>query len=63
MPGAGGRARPPQCLSGLTWDEATLDSYLENPKAFLKGNRMAFPGLKKPDDRENVIAYIKENGK
>ena len=49
--------------SGLTWDEATLDSYLENPKAFLKGNRMAFPGLKKPDDRENVIAYIKENGK
>jgi len=49
--------------SGLTWDEATLDAYLENPRKFLKGNRMAFPGLKKTEDRENVIAYIKENGK
>ena len=49
--------------SGLTWDEATLDAYLENPRKFLKGNRMAFPGLKKPEDRENVIAYIRENAK
>lgn len=49
--------------SGLTWDEATLDAYLENPRQFLKGGRMAFPGLKKPEDRANVIAYIRENGK
>ncbi|MEX2616617.1 MAG: cytochrome c family protein [Alphaproteobacteria bacterium] len=49
--------------SGLTWDEATLDSYLENPRQFIKGNRMAFPGLKKPEDRANVIAYMKGYGR
>ena len=47
--------------SGLTWDEATLDKYLEDPKGFVPGNKMAFPGLKKEDDREDVIAYIKAN--
>lgn len=49
--------------SGLTWDDTTLDGYLANPRKFLKGNRMSFPGLKKQADRENVIAYIKENAK
>ncbi len=44
--------------SGLTWDEATLDQYLADPKGFVPGNKMAFVGLKKEDDRENVIAYI-----
>ena len=46
--------------SGLTWDEATLDQYLENPKAKVPGNKMAFPGLPKKEDRENVIAYLKQ---
>ena len=46
--------------SNLTWDEATLDKYLTNPKAEVAGNKMAFPGLPKPDDRANVIAYLKE---
>jgi cytochrome c len=45
--------------SGLTWDEATLDEYLENPRKMLKGNKMAFPGLRKEEDRANVIAYLK----
>lgn len=49
--------------SGLVWDEATLDQYLENPKGFVKGNKMAFAGLKKPEDRANVIAYIAEASK
>ncbi len=47
--------------SGLTWDEATLDQYLENPKAKVPGNKMAFPGLPKKEDRENVIAYLKQH--
>jgi cytochrome c len=46
--------------SGLTWDEATLDTYLTNPKKEVAGNKMAFPGLPKPEDRANVIAYLKE---
>jgi cytochrome c len=41
-----------------TWDEATLDAYLENPKAMVPGTKMIFPGLPKPEDRANVIAYL-----
>lgn len=44
--------------SGLTWDEATLSEYLENPKKKVKGNKMIFRGLRKEADRQNVIAYL-----
>jgi cytochrome c len=46
--------------SGIVWDEATLDGFLEKPKAYLKGTRMAFAGLKKEEDRADVIAYLKQ---
>ena len=46
--------------SGLTWDDATLDKYLEKPKDLIPKTKMAFPGLKKEADRQNVIAYIRE---
>jgi len=46
--------------SGIVWDEATLDAYLEAPKKYIKGTRMAFAGLKKAEDRANVIAYLKQ---
>ena len=49
--------------SGLVWDEATLTAYLTKPKEFLPGNKMPFPGLKKPEQIENVIAYIIEKSK
>lgn len=42
-----------------TWDYATLDVYLTNPKAEVPGNKMAFAGIKKPEDRANVIAYLR----
>ena len=42
----------------LTWDEQTLSAYLENPQAFVKGNKMAFAGLKMPEDRADLIAYL-----
>lgn len=47
--------------SGLTWDEETLSAFLEKPKALVKGTKMSFAGLRKEDDREDVIAYIKAN--
>ena len=47
----------------ITWDDASLDSYLTKPRKFLKGTRMSFAGLKKKKDRDNVIAYIKANTK
>ena len=46
--------------SGVTWDEAQLSKYLENPKEAVAGNKMAFPGLKKEEDRNDVIAYLKQ---
>jgi len=44
---------------GLVWDDASLDAYLTKPRAFLKGTKMAFPGLKKEEDRAEIIAYLK----
>ncbi|MGO9392588.1 c-type cytochrome [Rhodoblastus sp.] len=44
--------------AGKTWDDATLDAYLADPKAVVPGNKMAFAGLPKPEDRANVIAYL-----
>ncbi len=41
-----------------TWDEATLDTYLTSPKAMVPGTKMVFPGLSKPEDRANLIAYL-----
>ncbi|WP_245837833.1 c-type cytochrome [Tropicimonas sediminicola] len=44
---------------GLVWTDETLTEYLTNPKAYLKGNRMSFAGLKKAEDTAAVIAYLK----
>ena len=46
---------------GVVWDEATLTAYLPNPKAYVPGTKMAFGGVKKPEDVANVIAYLKAN--
>ena len=46
--------------AGITWDETTLDGYLADPKGYVPKNKMAFAGLKKEEDRANVIAYLKE---
>ena len=46
--------------SGVKWDEPTLTTYLHDPKAMIKGTKMAFPGLKKDEDMANVIAYLKQ---
>lgn len=45
---------------GAVWDDATLDAWLIKPKELVKGTKMSFPGLKKPEDRANVIAYLKQ---
>jgi cytochrome c2 len=47
--------------NGLVWNEETLHSYLGDPKATIPGNKMAFPGLKKEEERDAVIAYIAAN--
>lgn len=46
--------------SGVVWDDTALTTYLHNPKAFIKGTKMAFAGLKADEDVANVIAYLKQ---
>lgn len=49
--------------SGWTWDEATLDKWLSDRTTnVLKGTKMIFAGLKKDDQRADVIAYLKTFG-
>lgn len=40
------------------WGYAELDAFLENPKGYVPGTKMSFSGLKKPEDRANLIAYL-----
>ena len=44
---------------GITWDEETLFTYLENPKKYIPGTKMAFGGLKKDKDRNDLITFLK----
>ncbi|KAL8335032.1 hypothetical protein RB601_000026 [Gaeumannomyces tritici] len=43
---------------GITWNEDTLFDYLENPKKYIPGTKMAFGGLKKEKDRNDLITYV-----
>ena len=45
--------------SDLVWDDATLDRFLENPRAVVPGTKMSFAGLKKPEDRMEVIDFLR----
>ncbi len=44
---------------GQIWDDATLAAYLKDPKGFIPGNKMSFPGLKTDEEIANVIAFLK----
>ena len=48
--------------SGLVWDEATLANYLKNPRAAIPGTSMTFVGIKKDEEIEDLIAYLKRFG-
>ena len=48
---------------GLVWNEETLAKYLVKPRAFVKGTKMVFAGIKKTRDMENLIAFLKEASK
>jgi len=44
--------------AGVHWDQDTLYNYLENPKKYIPGTKMAFAGLKGTQDRADLVAYI-----
>ncbi|MBO0903312.1 c-type cytochrome [Jiella sonneratiae] len=40
------------------WNEELLTTWISDPRGTVKGTKMAFAGLKKPDELKNVIAYL-----
>ena len=49
----------PLKAAGFVWDAERLDHWLQNPRTFLPGNKMTFPGLPDAADRRDVIAFLK----
>lgn len=47
-------------LEGLdgNWTPEALSAFLEKPKTYAPGTKMSFAGLKKVEDRANLIAYL-----
>ena len=42
----------------VVWDYQHLDDFLASPKGLVKGTAMGFAGIKKPDERADLIAYL-----
>ncbi|XP_043260834.1 cytochrome c-like [Colletes gigas] len=43
---------------GIVWNETTLNTYLEFPMQFIPGTRMIFNGVRREQDRKDIIAYL-----
>ncbi|MCK0068261.1 c-type cytochrome [Kordiimonas laminariae] len=46
----------------FVWDDANFSEYMKSPRKFVKGTKMAFVGLKKPQDVADLLAYLRANG-
>ena len=44
---------------GLVWTEDELSAFLSKPKKYMKKTKMSFAGLKKQDDIDAIVAYLK----
>tara|TARA_R110002110_G_scaffold415612_7_gene652364 strand:- start:170354 stop:170893 length:540 start_codon:yes stop_codon:yes gene_type:complete len=44
-----------------TWTYDELNAFLTKPKDFLAGTKMTFAGIKKPQDRANIIAFMRQH--
>ena len=53
---------PAMVTAKLVWTEQTLARFLASPRQVVPGTRMTFAGLPNPQDRANVIAFLKASG-
>ncbi|HYE01224.1 MAG TPA: cytochrome c family protein [Alphaproteobacteria bacterium] len=44
---------------GTPWGYEELNAFLASPKTYAPGTKMTFAGIKKPEDRANLIAYLR----
>jgi cytochrome c len=49
--------------SGIVWDERSLDRFLANPTATVPGTAMGYAGIDDAQERADLIAYLRANGK
>lgn len=49
----------PMEQAGIVWDTETLAAFLTKPKDVVPGTNMAFPGLKKQKQVDDLLAYLK----
>jgi len=45
--------------AGKTWTYEELNGFLWKPKTYVKGTAMGFAGLKKVEERANIVAYLR----
>ncbi len=48
--------------SGVTWDEATFQEYIKNPRAKIPGTKMVFVGLTSETEIKDITAFLKQYG-
>ena len=49
--------------SGITWNEATFKDYIKDPKAKIPGTKMAFAGIKKETEVNDLWAFLAQYDK
>lgn len=45
---------------GMVWNDEHLHGYLEKPRDYIPGNKMSFAGLRKEEDRDDVVAFLEQ---
>lgn len=48
---------------GGSWDKESINQFIAKPKDFIPGTKMGFAGLKKPQDRADMILFLEKSAK
>jgi cytochrome c len=56
----GYRYSPALADSGIVWDDEAIAAYVEDPRGFIPGNRMAFPGIRNEQEIADLLSYLRE---
>jgi cytochrome c len=46
--------------SGIVWDDRTMAEYLKDPKGRIPANKMLFAGIRRPEQLDDLLAYLKK---